>query len=189
MSDGSHHWKTLAERMSEMMGNGYQYNAKKLRGRWINHVDPCLKKGPWSKQEDNKLLELVTTIGNKWSEISRCIIGRTENNVKNRYNSLMKNGPEDLQLLAELKGQEQEFVAIEEDPADTISSASLMSVEDIVHALSSAASILPKETGSSGTLCADFETSSKSNEIIPKKRNHQQAFSPEATISLNENPI
>ena len=152
MSDGSHHWKTIAKLMSEMMGNGYQYNAKKLRGRWINHVDPCLKKGSWSKDEDILLLELVTTIGNKWSEISRRIVGRTENVVKNRYNGLMRNRSDDLQLLAELKSQEQAFMAVEEDPAAKLCPASLTSVRDVDYDFGSVASILSSETGSSGTM-------------------------------------
>ena len=52
MSDGSRRWKAIAERMSEIMGNVYQYKAKQIRNRWENHVDPCLRKGPWSKDED-----------------------------------------------------------------------------------------------------------------------------------------
>ena len=188
MSDSSRNWKTIAERMSEMMGNGYQYKAKKLYARWTNHADPCLKKSPWSIDEDILLLELVTTIGDKWSEISKCIIGRTRHIVRNRYKSLMRIESDDLQLLAELKGLEQAYMAVEKDPAATLSSTSLMSVGDVVYSLRSAASILLKETGSSGKRYADFETSSRSNEIIPKKRTQQEAFSPEGIIFLNENP-
>ena len=52
MSDGSRRWKAIAERMTELMDTGYHYKAKQIRNRWENHVDPSLRKGPWSKDED-----------------------------------------------------------------------------------------------------------------------------------------
>ena len=62
-------------------------------------------------------------------------------NVKNRYNSLMKIGTGELQLLAELKAQEQAFVAVEEDPAAILCPANLMSVGDADYDFGSVASM------------------------------------------------
>ena len=85
------------------------YRAGKFcRERWNNYLTPDLKKfiffslsfinsknvyfnrGIWLSKEDIDLLEKVIRIGKKWSEISRITPGRTENGVKNRFNSLMK---------------------------------------------------------------------------------------------------
>lgn len=47
-------------------------------------------RGAWSNEEDIKLLETHLNIGKKWAEISKVLKNRTENAVKNRWNSLMK---------------------------------------------------------------------------------------------------
>jgi len=48
------------------------------------------KRGPWSLEEDVILLKGILEKGKKWSEISKSLPGRTENSVKNRFNSLVK---------------------------------------------------------------------------------------------------
>ena len=63
----------------------------------------------------------------------------------------MRNWTDDLQLLAELKAQNQEFMAVEEDIAATLCPASTR-IGDVDYDFRSVASILPKEAGSSGTM-------------------------------------
>ena len=60
------------------------------RERWYNHVDPSLKKGKWTVEEDHFIIEQQSLLGNHWSEISKKMQGRTENSVKNRYKSLLR---------------------------------------------------------------------------------------------------
>lgn len=49
------------------------------------------KRGPWKNEEELRMLKLVLSKGKKWSEISKNMkSSRTENAVKNRYNSLIK---------------------------------------------------------------------------------------------------
>ena len=91
IEDGCRRWTTIAVLMTERMGGSYKYKPKQVRERFVNHVDPDLNRGPWSKTEDIQLLELITTIGKKWSEVSRYLQGRTEHNVKNRYNTLIRS--------------------------------------------------------------------------------------------------
>lgn len=48
-------------------------------------------RGPWSQEEEVKMLRLVLEKGKRWSEISKSMASsRTENSVKNRFNSLLK---------------------------------------------------------------------------------------------------
>lgn len=54
-------------------------------------MNPEIKKDPFSLEEDILILERRLSIGNKWSEIIKEMPGRTENNVKNRFNMMFKN--------------------------------------------------------------------------------------------------
>lgn len=42
-------------------------NGKQIRERFINKLDPKIKKEDWSEDEDKKILELFSLIGSKWS--------------------------------------------------------------------------------------------------------------------------
>ena len=58
--------------------------------RWENHLRPGIQKGgPWTLDEDLELCRLQSQLGNKWSMISQMMPGRTQNDVKNRFNSKM----------------------------------------------------------------------------------------------------
>jgi len=53
-------------------------------------LDPSIKKGPWTTEEDNLLIEKHAELGNKWAKISKYIAGRTDNMIKNRWNSTIR---------------------------------------------------------------------------------------------------
>lgn len=73
-------WADVAEALSGRLG-------KQVRERWQNHLDPALSRDPWDEAEDQLLISLQAVMGNKWSEIARAFAGRSENSVKNRWNS------------------------------------------------------------------------------------------------------
>mmetsp|Transcript_29709 Transcript_29709/g.34979 ORF Transcript_29709/g.34979 Transcript_29709/m.34979 type:complete len:308 (-) Transcript_29709:266-1189(-) len=73
-------WADVAEVLPGRLG-------KQVRERWQNHLDPQLSKEPWEEAEDQLLISLQAVMGNKWSEIARAFEGRSENSVKNRWNS------------------------------------------------------------------------------------------------------
>jgi hypothetical protein len=63
---------------------------KQCRERWYNHLDPKLKKKiPWNEEEDALLLHYQVEYGNSWTKISHHIPGRSENEVKNRWYSVL----------------------------------------------------------------------------------------------------
>ncbi|XP_062081708.1 transcription factor MYB61-like [Humulus lupulus] len=69
---------------------GLQRCGKSCRLRWINYLRPDLKRGPFSQQEENLIIELHAVLGNRWSQIAAQLPGRTDNEIKNLWNSCIK---------------------------------------------------------------------------------------------------
>ncbi|KAM1209680.1 hypothetical protein EV1_015247 [Malus domestica] len=69
---------------------GLQRCGKSCRLRWINYLRPDLKRGMFSQQEEDLILSLHEVIGNRWAQIAAQLPGRTDNEIKNFWNSCLK---------------------------------------------------------------------------------------------------
>nr|ASR18088.1 R2R3MYB3 [Ginkgo biloba] len=63
---------------------------KSCRLRWINYLRPDLKRGNFSEEEDELIIKLHALLGNKWSLIAGRLPGRTDNEIKNYWNTHIK---------------------------------------------------------------------------------------------------
>ena len=61
--------------------------AKQCRQHWYKCLDPNITKKNWTQEEDIKIVQLHQIYGNKWAKISREFCGRTDNAIKNRFNT------------------------------------------------------------------------------------------------------
>lgn len=70
--------------------SGLSRCGKSCRLRWANHLRPSLKKGPFSPEEEQRIVELHAQMGNKWARMAVFLPGRTDNEIKNYWNTRMK---------------------------------------------------------------------------------------------------
>lgn len=63
---------------------------KSCRLRWINYLRPDLKRGNFTEEEDELIINFHSLLGNKWSLIAARLPGRTDNEIKNYWNTHIK---------------------------------------------------------------------------------------------------
>ncbi|KAE8666495.1 Transcription factor MYB39 [Hibiscus syriacus] len=63
---------------------------KSCRLRWTNYLRPDIKRGKFSQDEEQTILRLHSILGNKWSAIATHLPGRTDNEIKNFWNTHLK---------------------------------------------------------------------------------------------------
>ncbi|KAJ8569949.1 hypothetical protein K7X08_006526 [Anisodus acutangulus] len=63
---------------------------KSCRLRWINYLRPDIKRGKFSLQEERTIIQLHALLGNRWSTIAAYLPSRTDNEIKNYWNSRLK---------------------------------------------------------------------------------------------------
>nr|QSD99528.1 MYB family transcription factor [Melilotus albus] len=69
---------------------GLKRCGKSCRLRWLNYLRPNLKHGSFSEEEDNIICSLYVNIGSRWSIIAAQLPGRTDNDIKNYWNTKLK---------------------------------------------------------------------------------------------------
>ncbi|KAL8504442.1 hypothetical protein ACS0TY_015856 [Phlomoides rotata] len=69
---------------------GLRRCGKSCRLRWLNYLRPNIKHGEFSDEEDRIICSLYATIGSRWSVIAGQLAGRTDNDIKNYWNTKLK---------------------------------------------------------------------------------------------------
>ncbi|KAL6650031.1 hypothetical protein ACP70R_014255 [Stipagrostis hirtigluma subsp. patula] len=81
---GAANWRAVPAK------TGLMRCSKSCRLRWTNYLRPGIRRGGFSEQEDRLIVHLQALLGNRWAAIASYLPNRTDNDVKNYWNTHLK---------------------------------------------------------------------------------------------------
>ncbi|CAN4076259.1 unnamed protein product [Withania somnifera] len=148
--NGHGNWQLVPKRA------GLNRCGKSCRLRWTNYLRPDIKRGAFSIQEEEAIINLHSLLGNKWSRIASHLPGRTDNEIKNLWNThlkkkLLKSGIDpvthqpitDPNLLLSLSNFMTPFESALRLQAEFTEMAKIHLIQNIIQVLNTPLSLIP----------------------------------------------
>ncbi|KAL4339535.1 hypothetical protein GQ457_08G008370 [Hibiscus cannabinus] len=106
---------------------GLQRSGKSCRLRWMNYLRPNVRRGNFSREEEETIIRLQKQLGNRWSAIAARLPHRTDNDVKNYWNTRLKK-----RVILENNKSETKS-SMEENSPDHADSSTLLNIPTMAH--------------------------------------------------------
>ncbi|KAK4710489.1 hypothetical protein R3W88_005002 [Solanum pinnatisectum] len=100
---GPGNWRALPTK------TGLRRCSKSCRLRWTNYLRPGIKRGNFTDQEEKMIIQLQALLGNKWAAIALYLPERTDNDIKNYWNTHLKKKMKKLDQLDQCHGSNDLF--------------------------------------------------------------------------------
>uniref|UniRef100_M1A9K5 Transcription factor n=1 Tax=Solanum tuberosum TaxID=4113 RepID=M1A9K5_SOLTU len=100
---GPGNWRALPTK------TGLHRCSKSCRLRWTNYLRPGIKRGNFTDQEEKMIIQLQALLGNKWAAIASYLPERTDNDIKNYWNTYLKKKMKKLDQLDQCHGSNDLF--------------------------------------------------------------------------------
>lgn len=137
---------------------------KSCRLRWINYLRPDIKRGNFTPQEEETIINLHQSLGNRWSAIAAKLPGRTDNEIKNVWHTHLKK-------------------RIQHNQDQNISEKICDNDEQLVSVMDEKKPSSPQQQSSSSTNISAVTTSSNNNDVS-NNSSKDSATSPEDVLPL-----
>ncbi|KAL6974501.1 hypothetical protein U1Q18_028685 [Sarracenia purpurea var. burkii] len=174
---------------------GLKRCGKSCRLRWLNYLRPNIKHGGFTEEEDDIILSLYNNIGSRWAVIASHLPGRTDNDVKNHWNTKLKKKlliPENPSLRIRTSKENSSSTAIPSSPSSSSSSPFLPKVDNYYynhhqqHGINSGFSNLVSSSRFQPAVIMNLNLPNYQQNLAPHGHHHHH---PQEELASNSNPV
>ncbi|WCJ38354.1 myb domain protein 14 [Euphorbia peplus] len=139
---------------------------KSCRLRWINYLRPDIKRGNFTREEEDTIIQLHEMLGNRWSAIAARLPGRTDNEIKNVWHTHLKKKllKKNHLINQEIKTHSSDDISRPQE-LETETQSKLINLEDSDHSIELSRPNSPQQCSSSddSTLTTDHDANNNND--------------------------